>query len=114
MNLLPSLRQKKRYLVFEIISAQNQKFSSEEIEKETSQALLSFLGQLGVAQASPLFLKEKFNYAQQRFLLKVNNKYVAQAKAALILIKKIKNNPLLIKSLTTSGTLKKASQALSG
>jgi len=128
MKLLPSLRQKKRYLVFEIIS--NKKFSSNEIEKEINQALLTFLGQLGLAKAAPIFIKsqklkvseglraskkpqsEKFNSQKQRFMLKVNHKHVSEAKAALTLIKKIKNTPIIIKSLITSGTIKKASEKL--
>lgn len=110
MKLLPSLKQKKRYLVFEISSSKQ--FSLSEIEKEVSQALLSFLGQLGLAQASPLFVREKFDYPRQMFIIKINHKYVPETKAALILIKKIKNTPLIIRSLTTAGTLKKAGRLL--
>jgi ribonuclease P/MRP protein subunit POP5 len=110
MKLLPSLRQKKRYLVFEVIS--EKKFSRAEIEKEVNQALLNFLGQLGVAQAAPLFIKEKFNQPQQRFILKINHQHPNQAKAALALIKKIKNTNVIFKSLTTTGTLKKAHEVL--
>ena len=110
MKLLPSLRQKKRYLVFEVISKKN--FTSAEIEKETYQSLQDFLGQLGIAKAAPLFIKEKSNPKKQRFLLKINHKYVDQTKAALTLIKKIKNTPLIIKSLVVSGTIKQANKLL--
>lgn len=110
MKLLPSLKQKKRYLVFEVIS--DKKFSSTEIEKEVAQALLNFLGQLGVAKSAPLFIKEKFNQPQQRFALKINHKFVDEAKVALTLIKKIKNTPVIIKSLITTGIIKKASKSL--
>lgn len=112
MRLLPSLRQKKRYIVFEIIPAGDKKFSLREIEEEVGQALLLFFGQFGLAQAAPLLVKEKFNPAKQRFLLKINHKYTSQAKAALALIKRIKNTDLIIKSLTITGTLKKANEVL--
>lgn len=110
MHLLPSLCQKKRYLVFEVIS--KEKFSYPEIREEAEKALTSFLGQLGLSQASPHFLPEKFNQDKQRFLLKVSHKYVDEVKAALTLSKKIKNTPIIIRSIITSGTLKKASAYL--
>lgn len=110
MKLLPSLRQKKRYLVFELIS--EKKFSAAEVEEAVHSALHDFLGQLGLAKAAPFFLKERFNFPAQRFLLKVNHQYPAEAKAALALIKKIKNTDLIIRSLTTTGSIKKAVKSL--
>ncbi|MBR9683231.1 hypothetical protein GOV03_01705 [Candidatus Woesearchaeota archaeon] len=110
MKLLPSLRQKKRYIVFEVIS--DKKFSSTEIEKETHQALQTFMGQLGVAKAAPMFIGKQFNPAKQRFVLKINHKHVDEAKAALTLIKKIKNTTVIIKSITTTGMIKKASKLM--
>ena len=108
MKLLPSLKQKKRYLVFEVVSKES--FSISEIEKSVYEALHSFLGQLGVAKSSPLLIKEK--YKNNKFILKINNKYVDEVKSALILIKKIKNVSVIVKSIITSGTLKTASLKL--
>ena len=105
MKLLPSLRQKKRYIVFEILS--KEQFSFSDAKKAVDETLLLFLGQLGLAKALPMMLKEK--YKNNTFLLKINNKYVDQAKSAVILIKKIKNEPVILRSIITSGTLKKAS-----
>lgn len=59
-----------------------------------------------------MLLEEKFNREKQRFLIKVNHKYVDELKAGIILAKAIKNIPIIIKSLITSGTLKKASLSL--
>ena len=105
MRLLPSLRQKKRYIVFEIIS--KKKFVFKEVKEEVDKALLLFLGQLGLAKASPLMLKEK--YKDNKFMIKVNHKYVDECKTTMTLIKKIKNTPVIIRSIKTSGILKKAS-----
>lgn len=104
MKLLPSLKQKKRYLAGEIISEET--FTCSEVETAVQQALLDFLGQLGVANSAPLFLKELFLPDQKRFVLKVNRQYVNETKSALALIKKIKNKEVIIKSLITSGTIK--------
>ena len=108
MTLLPTLRQKKRYLAFEIHCSTP--ISVSEAKEEMNAALLRFLGELGVSRASPLFLEEK--YKNNKGMLKVNHKYVDESKAALILIKKIKNKPVIIRSLSVSGILKKASAHL--
>ncbi|HLC51768.1 MAG TPA: Rpp14/Pop5 family protein [Candidatus Nanoarchaeia archaeon] len=104
MKLLPSLKQKKRYIVFEIIGDQ---FNAEDTKKSVEEALLLFLGQLGLAKTAPLFLSEKFK--DNKFMIKINHKFVDECKAAIILIKKIKNKEVIVKSIVTSGTLKKAS-----
>jgi len=108
MKLPPTLRQKKRYIVFEVIG--KDKFTPSEINSEVTHALRDFLGQLGLAKSSPMFLNEKCQ--NNKFILKINHNWVDQAKSALILIKKIKNTPIIIKSIITSGTLKTASTYL--
>ncbi|HLD79929.1 MAG TPA: Rpp14/Pop5 family protein [Candidatus Nanoarchaeia archaeon] len=110
MKLLPSLRQKKRYLVFEIRAMK--KFSLSEVQEAVESSLLQFLGEWGVAKAGPLFIKEKWNAQKQRFVVKVNHTFVDELKSAVILNKKIKNTPVLIKSVISSGTLKKISSYL--
>ncbi|MEK6901493.1 MAG: Rpp14/Pop5 family protein [Nanoarchaeota archaeon] len=108
MTLLPTLRQKKRYLAFEIQCSTP--ISVAEAKEEVNAGLLRFLGELGVAKSSPLFLEEK--YKNNQGILKLNHKYVDEGKSALILIKKIKNKPVIIRSLSVSGILKKASAHL--
>ncbi len=108
MKLLPALKQKKRYIVFEIIS--DNKFSASEVQAAVKEALHSFLGELGIAKAGPMFIKEK--YTSNKFILKVNHKYVDECKSALILIKTIKKRPVIFRSVITSGTIKKASTFL--
>src|SRR3989339_950558 len=103
MHPRPSLREKKRYIIFELIG--EKKFTLSEIKSEVERALLLFLGQLGLSKAAPMFIEEKFNLEAQKFTLKVNHKYVNETKAALALSKSIKNTPIIIKSVTVSGTL---------
>src|SRR3990167_5007197 len=106
MKLSPSLRHKKRYIVFELKT--ETPLSMSDVQPEVEKALLLFLGQLGVAKAEPMFLKEKWK--EPRFVLKVAHNWVDECKSALILIKKIKNQPVIIKSIITSGGLKTASK----
>ncbi|MDP3698815.1 MAG: Rpp14/Pop5 family protein [Nanoarchaeota archaeon] len=110
MKLKPSLKQKKRYVLFEIQAAKA--FSLNEVAEAVEASLLHFLGEFGLAKASPLLVKEKWSDKKQRFVLKVNHKHVDELKAAVILSKKIKNTPVLIRSIVTSGTLKKISSHL--
>jgi ribonuclease P/MRP protein subunit POP5 len=108
MKLLPSLKQKKRYVVFEIESSK--KFSYSDLKSLIEIALKDFLGQLGLSKSSSMLVKEKFK--DNKFIIKTNHTYVDECKAALILIKKIKNESVIVKSLTVSGTLKKAAKSL--
>ncbi len=117
MKLLPTLRQKKRYVVFEVLSDLDKKdtvskgqFAPADIHSSVQQALRSFLGELGMAKASPMLLPERTN--GNRFVLKVNHTWVDECKAALTVIKKIKNQPVLLRSITVSGTLKKVGASL--
>ena len=110
MKLLPSLKERHRYIVFEIKS--EEKYTFTEIKEEVERALLQFLGELGVAKAAPMFLKDKFHYEHQRFILKISPTMVDEVKTALTLSKKIKKTPIIIHSITMSGTLKKASLTL--
>ncbi len=108
MTLLPTLRQKKRYIAFEIRSSTP--VSVADAKEEVTASLLRFLGELGAARASPMFLEEK--YKNNKGILKANHRYVDECKSALILIKKIKNKPVITRSLSVSGILKKASAHL--
>lgn len=134
MAFSPSLRLKKRYLVYQVESSQvessrveagvgtgqiashsadhseqnpkNLDFSVLDMQQAVQVALFSFLGQWGVAQAGPRFLPELSD--QHQFVLKVQASAVDQVKAALLFIKKIKNTPVLLRTITVSGILKKA------
>ena len=105
--MLPSLREKKRYLVFEIISKQKiDNFNL--VEKSIMNNALTFLGQLGIAKAGAMMLKDKWNKELQRGIIRINHKHVDEMKAALTLIKKIENNDVVVKSVGVSGILNKA------
>lgn len=105
--VLPSLREKKRYLVFEVISKERIKDAN-----LVSHAILDFsfrfLGQLGVAKAGIMTLNNKWHPELQRGILKVSNKYVDAVKAALIFANKVGDEEVIFRSLGVSGILRKA------
>ena len=108
MGLLPSLRQKKRYVLFEIISTDT--FGSEDVSKSVLAAVRDFLGVLGVAKSGPIWVKERFK--PPFFVIRVNHMFVDELKSAVVLIKKIKNSPVIIRSVAVSGTLAKIGERL--
>ena len=107
--ILPSLREKKRYLVFEVISKEKIK-NSETVSNAIWHHLLQFLGLLGVAKAGIIVLNNKWYPALQRGIIKANHTHVDGVKAALTFINKIDNNEVIFRSLGVSGILKKAEQ----
>ena len=107
--LLPSLREKKRYLAYEAIS--DHKFNdATEINKAIFDAAKEFLGNLGMAKAGILMLNDKFNQKLQRGIIRVNNKHMENLKASLIFVKNINGKNVIVNSVGASGILKKTQQ----
>ena len=104
--ILPSLREKKRYLVFEVIS--KGKISFEGVYNAIMNAVLGFLGQFGAAQAGIIMLADKWDEQHQRGVIKVSHRSVDNLRASLIFINKINNENVIVKSIGVSGILKKA------
>ena len=105
--ILPSLREKKRYLVFEVISKEKVK-DIDAVSSAILQASLQFLGQFGAAKAGIVVLNNKWDAEKQRGIMKVSHKHVDDVKASLVFAKKIENKDAIIRSLGVSGILKKA------
>lgn len=98
--ILPSLKERKHYILFSVISSRKQK--KDEISDIVMKACLAFLGEFGIAKAGVSFLKETWDDKKQLGTICVNTKYVDHVKVALSLITEVK-----IETLKTSGTLKK-------
>ena len=111
-SLLPSLKEKKRYLVFKIIS--NKKFNFKDIEKTISLNNIEFNGVLNSSKGNLNFIQDCFNFENQTGIIKVNNKYTDNLKASLTLIKNINNDNVIVRSLYVSGILNKAKRYLGG
>ncbi|MEM4242718.1 MAG: Rpp14/Pop5 family protein [Candidatus Woesearchaeota archaeon] len=111
--ILPSLREKKRYLAFEVLSKSRIKgFSG--VSKAVWQGMLSFNGTRGVAQAGIWLLPEKYNAETQKGIIRVNNKHVDSLKAGLATIQEIEGVPAIVRSIGVSGSLKKATTYTAG
>jgi len=95
--ILPTLKEKKRYIVFEAIS--EEKISKDDLEKTVNLGLKDFLGKLLLAKSGARIMKTKNN----KGIILVNNKYVNEVKSSLLMIKKP-----VFRSILTTGTIKKA------
>jgi ribonuclease P/MRP protein subunit POP5 len=107
--LLPSMREKKRYLAYEVIS-KDKFYDTTRVGKAIFDAAHDFLGDLGMARAGILMLNDKWNANLQRGIIRVNNKHVGELKASLIFVKNIEGKDVVVKSIGASGILRKAQQ----
>jgi ribonuclease P/MRP protein subunit POP5 len=104
--LLPTLREKKRYLALEVIT--NTAINAKEIKHSIQEAIASHIGRKGLAAAGLLFVKHNKN----KVVLRTAHTSVNDVKQALLFIKKINNNQVIVKSITTSGVLNKATKKI--
>ncbi len=102
-NLLPTLREKKRYLVYEVIS--ESAIRQQDAEASIKTAFHEFLGDLGMAKAGIMFLKD---WENNRGIIKMSHREVDNVKAALTLVKEVSGNKAVVRSLGLSGILEKA------
>ncbi|MEK6934375.1 MAG: Rpp14/Pop5 family protein [Nanoarchaeota archaeon] len=93
-NLLPSLKEKKRYILYEIDGKMNY--------KDVDDNLKRFIGELGYAKAGVRFVKSK----EDKGIIQVNHRYVDEVKTGLALI----NKPIRTKKV--SGVLNKVKEGM--
>ena len=106
MRTFPSTREKKRYLVFEVIS--NRKHDFEAIKDALLHAFSSFLGVSGSAKAKPRILQDKWDKEKQKGIIAVERKSVWSARAAMCMATKAGDEKAIIRTIGTSGIMKKA------
>ena len=101
--ILPSLREKNRYIVFEVISKNKLKF--ENVKKEIFIMSNKMLGEFEMARTGLMVLDDWVN---QRGIVKVNRAHTDKIKAAFLFIKKINDYDVIVQTRGISGILKKA------
>lgn len=104
--LKPSLREKKRYVVFKIVSEKAVVFDFKDVEKEINNAILLFLGILYSGKAGIIIIKNQYlsNYG----VIRVNHLFVHELKASLMHVTEIKGINVTVDVIGVSGILKKA------
>ena len=100
--IAPNLREKKRYLTYEVSSTK--KLQSADVKSAVQLGLQSFMGAFGCAKAGVILVEN----TAKKGIIKVQVKYVDQAKTALALIKEISKQKVIIKTINVSGMLHQA------
>ena len=113
MKLQPSLKPKKRYVLFQIKNQADKKFWKREVLDAIEAQLISCFGIFLFAKASPMIVKESFDEKTQQIIIKVSHKYVDELKVAMALLTEIKDTTVTIESISTSGILKKLKAKMS-
>jgi len=107
LNSLPSsLRERRRYIIFEVMSRSKLDFG--EVVESVWNAILDFVGQLKTGKASVWVVKDLYDSEEQRGAIKVTNDYVEDVRAAISLINEINDKKVIFSVLGVTGTLKSA------
>lgn len=113
LNFLPkSLREKKRYIAFHVISENKVEFT--DLLTSLWRSLLSLLGEKGTSKVDLWIMKDTWDENKQRGLIRCNHKKVEEVRLALGLIKNIKEEDVIVRSLGVSGTMKSAQKKYFG
>ena len=105
--LLPSLKEKKRYLAFNIIS-KNPINSFKAVSEAIWHSSLKYLGIKCCAEAGIWLVDNTWDKEKQNGIIRVNNKHVHDLKTSLMFVTKIQGSEVIVRSLGVSGILNKA------
>ncbi len=104
--LLPTLREKKRYLVFEVISEKQMLWPA--VRKSVDQAILRHIGDLGYAKAGVQLLDKRWNTPLSRGMLRTTHTSLDAVRSSLGFVRDIDGKPVVVRSVGASGILKRA------
>jgi ribonuclease P/MRP protein subunit POP5 len=102
--LLPSLRERKRYVLFKIISEEPINYTS--FKELVNSTILKFYGELTFGKFGFKFLDERWNEKEQIGVVKCNHKFVPNIILAFGLLQRIGDSRINVKILKVSGTIK--------
>ena len=105
--VLPTLREKKRYLSFKIYS--KDKIAYNILKNSIKSSMLRHVGELGTSEAGLIFMDKLYDPKTQTGVVRVANKYVDHLKLSLALIDKINKSDVIVRSIKTSGMINKIS-----
>lgn len=102
--LPPTLREKRRYVKFQVLSEEPIVYS--DLEAAIWNTLMDFYGELGVSQMSLWLIKNLYGEKKQIGIIKCNNKSISSVVAGLGFVNRLGDNRVVIKILKVSGTIK--------
>ena len=103
--LLPSLKEKKRYIVFEILA--QTPVTDHDVYASIADAVYHVSGVRGLAEAGMQFIPERWNMSKQRGVVRVHHTATDTVKAAFPFIRSVARKKAIVRSIATSGILGK-------
>ncbi|MHC1582492.1 MAG: Rpp14/Pop5 family protein [Candidatus Syntropharchaeia archaeon] len=107
-GLRPSLRERKRYIGFEVIS--EKEIEKKELIREIFTSATSLYGDKGVSECSPWLI----SFDGKRGILRCSHRMTDEARNVLASIDRINGGPVGIRVLTISGTIKGVRKKIKG
>ncbi|MEM0359967.1 MAG: Rpp14/Pop5 family protein [Candidatus Diapherotrites archaeon] len=109
LNPLPkTLRERNRYLLFEVLPVQG--FNGKDFAIALEEVFLSLYGSIGTAEINPKIVK--FWPEKGKGVLCCRRGFETKARTAFLFLKEVKGVQVKARSLKCSGTLKALSQSL--
>ncbi len=106
--LKPALREKKRYIVYQLEAADNKPVKMFSYQQALVEKLHELLGVFNAAHAGILPLK--FENTTQRGILRVNHTAVDSVRSCFVLIDELNETPIRVSTQGVSGIMKKAKE----
>ena len=103
-TLLPSLRERERYISFQVISEEPITYS--DLEAAILNTFLDFYGEYGFSKLSLWIIKNLYNPKKAIGVIRCNHKSVQQTIAGLGLVSRLGEARITIKVLKVSGTIR--------
>ena len=112
--LLPSLRERKRYLVYTVIttSALQMPFSHDAVTEAITTGYKQVYGELQLGQAGLQYFSEYYNQTQSAGIIRINHKQLPLLQTSLCYVTMINNEKVIIASKYVSGVLGKAREIM--
>lgn len=105
--LLPTLKERKRYLAYEIIS-EHRISNFNDISTSFWDSIIENMGSIGAADAGIMLLDDTYKSDIQKGLIRVGHKKVDDLRYSLMNITEIAGHDSIVRSVGISGILKKA------
>ncbi|MEM7819065.1 MAG: Rpp14/Pop5 family protein, partial [Candidatus Aenigmatarchaeota archaeon] len=103
-TLIPTLRERERYIAFQVISENPINYI--DLEKNLWDVMEEFLGEYGLSKTSLWLIKNLYNPKSQTGVIRCNHKSLTQVLACLGLISRVGESRVVFKILKISGTIK--------
>lgn len=102
--LMPTLRQKKRFIRVKIES--KNKIDFKILSDNLTEEIILYLGLIDYGKGGVWIIKDKFNFEKQEFLIRISTEFKDKLLGALSLITKIEKENVKLNVIRVSGTIK--------